>query len=73
MSGKIPVFRSPESEAQYCQAYEAALMLWPVPYDEFYVSTRFVNKRTLWDLLLRLREPPAEPDRLLSAQKTGGE
>jgi hypothetical protein len=26
-----------------------------------------------WDLLLRLREPPAEPDRLLVAQKTGGE
>ena len=41
MSGKIPVFRSPESEVQYCQAYEAALTLWPVPYDEFYVSTRF--------------------------------
>jgi pimeloyl-ACP methyl ester carboxylesterase len=41
MPGKIPVFRSPEIEAQYNAAYEAALRLWPVPYDELYISTRF--------------------------------
>ena len=41
MSEIIPVFRSPEIEAEYNAAYAAALQLWPVPYDEFYVPTRF--------------------------------
>lgn len=41
MPEKIPVFRSPEIEAEYNAVYEAALKLWPVPYDEFYVTTRF--------------------------------
>ncbi|HLO16119.1 MAG TPA: alpha/beta hydrolase [Anaerolineales bacterium] len=41
MTKKISVFRSPEIEAEYNVAYEAALQLWPVPYDEFYISTRF--------------------------------
>ena len=40
MSEKIPVFRMPEIEAEYNAVYESALKLWPVPYDEFYVSTR---------------------------------
>jgi pimeloyl-ACP methyl ester carboxylesterase len=40
MSTRIPVFRSPEIEAEYNAVYEAALKLWPVPYDEFYVPTR---------------------------------
>jgi pimeloyl-ACP methyl ester carboxylesterase len=38
---KIPFFRSPEIEARYIAAYEAALRLWPVPYDELYISTRY--------------------------------
>jgi pimeloyl-ACP methyl ester carboxylesterase len=41
MSEKISVFRSPEGEAQYHAAYEAALKLWPVPYEELYIPTRF--------------------------------
>jgi pimeloyl-ACP methyl ester carboxylesterase len=41
MSEKIPVFRSRENEVEYYAAYETALKLWPVPYDEFSVSTRF--------------------------------
>jgi pimeloyl-ACP methyl ester carboxylesterase len=41
MPEKISVFRSPEIEAEYNAVYEAALKLWPVPYDEFYVATRF--------------------------------
>jgi pimeloyl-ACP methyl ester carboxylesterase len=41
MSEKISVFRSREIEAKYNAAYEAALRLWPVPYEEFYISTRF--------------------------------
>jgi pimeloyl-ACP methyl ester carboxylesterase len=41
MSAKIPVFRSPEIEAEYNATYEAALKLWPVPYDEFYIPTCF--------------------------------
>jgi pimeloyl-ACP methyl ester carboxylesterase len=41
MSEKISVFRSPEVEAQYNAAYEAALNQWPIPYDELYIATRF--------------------------------
>ncbi len=41
MSKKISVFRSLEGEAQYRTAYEAALKLWPVPYEELYIPTRF--------------------------------
>jgi pimeloyl-ACP methyl ester carboxylesterase len=41
MPDKIPVFKSPEIEVQYNKAYAAALKLWPVPYDEFYIPTRF--------------------------------
>ena len=41
MPEKISVFRSPDTEAEYHTAYNAALELWPVPYDEFFVSTRF--------------------------------
>jgi hypothetical protein len=40
MTNKIPVFTSEEIEAKYNAAYEATLKLWPVPYDEFYISTR---------------------------------
>lgn len=42
MIAKISVFQTPEIEAEYNSVYKAALKeLWPVPYDEFYVSTRF--------------------------------
>jgi pimeloyl-ACP methyl ester carboxylesterase len=41
MPNKISVFRSPEIEAQYNVAYDAALKLWPVPYEELYIHTRF--------------------------------
>lgn len=43
MAVKIPVFRSPEIEAQYNTAYDSALRQWSVPYDELYVPTRFGN------------------------------
>jgi pimeloyl-ACP methyl ester carboxylesterase len=36
---KIPVFRSPEGEAEYLAAYEVVLKQWPVPYEELYVPT----------------------------------
>jgi pimeloyl-ACP methyl ester carboxylesterase len=41
MADKIRVFISPEIEAKFMAAYDAALQRWPVPYDELYVSTRF--------------------------------
>lgn len=41
MPEKISVFRSPEGEARYHLAYEAALKLWPVPYEGLYIPTRF--------------------------------
>jgi pimeloyl-ACP methyl ester carboxylesterase len=34
-------YKSPEGEAAYLAAYEAALRFWPVPYDEIGVPTRF--------------------------------
>jgi pimeloyl-ACP methyl ester carboxylesterase len=36
-----PAFRSPRGEAAYLAAYDAAMNLWPVPYDEMDVSSRF--------------------------------
>jgi pimeloyl-ACP methyl ester carboxylesterase len=39
MPRKISVFRSPEGEAQYYAAYEAVLIEWPVPYEEFFIPT----------------------------------
>ena len=41
MAEKISVFRSLESEAQFNRAYNAALQLWPVPFEEVYVPTQF--------------------------------
>lgn len=34
-------FKSPEGEAAYLAAYEAGMKLWPVPYEEIEISTRF--------------------------------
>jgi pimeloyl-ACP methyl ester carboxylesterase len=34
-------FKTPEGEARYLAAYDAALKLWPVPYDELDIPTRF--------------------------------
>jgi pimeloyl-ACP methyl ester carboxylesterase len=47
MLERIPTFKSSEIEAEYNAVYEAALRLWPVPYDEFYVSTRFGNTHVI--------------------------
>jgi pimeloyl-ACP methyl ester carboxylesterase len=41
MSDKISLYRSPEGESQYFSAYDAALRLWPVPYESFAVTTRY--------------------------------
>jgi pimeloyl-ACP methyl ester carboxylesterase len=41
MSEKLSVFDSPEGEARYHLAYEAALKQWPVPYERLYIPTRF--------------------------------
>lgn len=40
-SKKVSIFRTPANEAEYHQAYAAALKLWPVPYEQCYISTRF--------------------------------
>ena len=34
-------FKTPEGEAAYLSAYEAAMNLWPVPYEEIEIPTRF--------------------------------
>jgi pimeloyl-ACP methyl ester carboxylesterase len=41
MSKKINVFKTTEAEKQYYAAYETALQLWPIPYAELYIQTRF--------------------------------
>jgi pimeloyl-ACP methyl ester carboxylesterase len=41
MSVKISIFPSPEIEAQFDSAYAAALRMWPVPYEELTIPTRF--------------------------------
>ena len=40
-SRPISVFRSHDGELEYLAAYEGALKLWPVPYKESYIPTRF--------------------------------
>ena len=34
-------FKTPEGEAAYLAAYDAAMKLWPVPYEEMDIPTRF--------------------------------
>ena len=34
-------FKTPEGEAAFLAAYEAAMKLWPVPYEELETSGRF--------------------------------
>jgi pimeloyl-ACP methyl ester carboxylesterase len=34
-------FKTPEGEAAFLSTYDAAMKLWPVPYEEFDISTRF--------------------------------
>jgi hypothetical protein len=34
-------FKTPEGKAAYLAAYDAAMRLWPVPYEEVEVSSRF--------------------------------
>ena len=40
MSSPSP-FKTPEGEAKFLAAYDAALKLWPVPYEELDIPTRF--------------------------------
>lgn len=37
----VSIFRTPESAAEYQRAYAEALKLWPVPYEEIFIPTRF--------------------------------
>lgn len=41
MAANISVFKSLDSEFQFNVAYESALKLWPVPFEELYIPTRF--------------------------------
>ena len=41
MSNQMTVFRSQDSRARFERAYKAALGLWPVAYEELYVSTGY--------------------------------
>ena len=41
MSREISSFRTPADEDEYMAAYDEALKLWPIPYEEEYVLTRF--------------------------------
>lgn len=34
-------FKNPEGEAEYMAAYEAIMRLWPVPYEDMYIPSRF--------------------------------
>lgn len=44
---RLSVFKTPEGEAVYRAAYDVALKLWPVPYDELYIPTRFGRTHVL--------------------------
>ena len=49
-------FKTPEGEATYLAAYDAALKLWPVPYDEIDIPTG-LGRRT-WSSAVRRMRPP---------------
>jgi hypothetical protein len=37
----ISAFKTPEGEAAYLAAYDAAMKLWPIPYQEIEIPSRF--------------------------------
>ena len=41
MSYRPSVFKTPEGEAAYRAAYDAAMRLWSVPYDEMEIPSRY--------------------------------
>jgi pimeloyl-ACP methyl ester carboxylesterase len=41
MSQDLTIWLTPEGEAAYKAAYDATLTLWPVPYEDVYVPTRY--------------------------------
>lgn len=41
VSSHSPLFKSPRGEAEFLAAYDAALHLWPVPFEQRDVATRF--------------------------------
>jgi pimeloyl-ACP methyl ester carboxylesterase len=41
MTEKLTLFDTAESERRYMEAYSAALSLWPIPFKEQWISTRF--------------------------------
>jgi pimeloyl-ACP methyl ester carboxylesterase len=41
MDSPIPLYKTPENQARYFEAYGAALKLWPVPYISRYVNTLY--------------------------------
>ena len=41
MSSQLASFKSSKGEAEYASAYDSVLMLWPVPFEEYDVMTRF--------------------------------
>jgi len=41
MSSQLSSFKSSKGEAEYVSAYDAVLKLWPVPFEENDVMTRF--------------------------------
>jgi pimeloyl-ACP methyl ester carboxylesterase len=43
----LSAFKTPEGEAAYLTAYDAALKLWPVPYDQIDIPTRFGTTHVL--------------------------
>jgi pimeloyl-ACP methyl ester carboxylesterase len=36
-----PLFKTPEGQAEYLTAYNATLQLWPIPYEDLYIPTRY--------------------------------
>jgi pimeloyl-ACP methyl ester carboxylesterase len=41
MSKTLPIFATPEGRSAYLEAYQAMLDLWPVPFEQIYLSTKY--------------------------------
>lgn len=62
---RLAGWKSPEGRAEYTAAYDAALSLWPVPYESRYIDTRFGTTHVI------LSGPTIAPPLVLLGAATG--
>lgn len=41
MNSRLDCFKAPEGQSCYFATYDSALKLWPIPYEEIYITTSY--------------------------------